>query len=77
MVKLIQSKDLDKIEDVSLNEIKSMIETFSIKKEKFINNNYSLNLGVSFNKKKFLIILIQKIFFQLKLLRKNFYLSQL
>ena len=29
-----------------------MIETFSIKEEKFINKTYNLNLGVSFNKKK-------------------------
>ena len=35
-----------------MNEIKSMIETFSIKEEKFINKTYNLNLGVSFNKKK-------------------------
>ncbi len=52
MGKLILSKDSDKIKDINLNEIKSMIETFSIKEEKFINKNYSLNLGVSFNKKK-------------------------
>ena len=49
--KLVQSKDLSKINDIKLNEIKSMIETFSIKEEKFINNTYNLNLGVSFNKK--------------------------
>ena len=49
--KLVQSKDLNKIEDIKLNEIKSMIETFSIKEEKFINKTYNLNLGVSFNKK--------------------------
>ncbi len=52
MSKLIQSKNLDKTENISLKEIKSMIETFSIKEEKFINNTYNLNLGVSFNKKK-------------------------
>ena len=49
--KLVQSKDLSKINDIKLNEIKSMIETFSIKEEKFINNTYNLNLGVSFNKR--------------------------
>ena len=52
MSKLIQSKNLDKTTNISLNEIKSMIETFSIKEEKFINKTYNLNLGVSFNKKK-------------------------
>ena len=49
--KLVQSKDLIKTSDANLNEIKSMIETFSIKEEKFIKKTYSLNLGVSFNKK--------------------------
>ena len=72
MVKLIQSKDLDKIEDVSLNEIKSMIETFSIKKEKFINNNYSLNLGVSFNKKKIFNYLDTKNIFPAQIIEKKF-----
>ena len=52
MEKLVQSKDLYKLKDTKLNEIKSMVETFSIKEEKFINENYSLILGVSFNKKK-------------------------
>ncbi len=49
--KLVQSKDLIKTSDANLNEIKSMVETFSIKEEKFIKKTYSLNLGVSFNKK--------------------------
>ena len=31
MTKLIQTKDLNKTKDISLNEIKSMIDTFSIK----------------------------------------------
>jgi hypothetical protein len=52
MGKLVQSKDLEKTKNISLNEIKSMIETFSIKEEKFIKKTYNLNLGVSFNKKK-------------------------
>ena len=56
MVKLIQSKNLNRIKDIKLKEIKSMVETFSIKEEKFIRNKYSLKLGVSFNKKKYLII---------------------
>ena len=53
MSKLVQSKNLTNIENVKLNEIKSMIETFTIKEEKFVNKTYNLKLGVSFNKKKF------------------------
>ena len=33
-----------------------MVEKFSIKEEKFIDEIYYVNLGVSFNKKKFLVI---------------------
>ena len=63
MSKLIQSKDLIKIKSTNLNKIKSMIETFTIKEEKFVDKTYSLNLGVSFNKKKILNYLnIKKIF---------------
>ena len=46
MSKLVQSKNLTKIEDTELNEIKSMVETFKITEEKYINKTYSLNLGV-------------------------------
>ena len=52
MFSLIKSSDFKKIDSIKLNEIKSMIETFSIKEEKFIDQKYHLNLGVSFNKKK-------------------------
>ena len=50
--RLTKSADHKKIESMRLNEIKSMIETFSIQEEKFVNQEYFLTLGVSFNKKK-------------------------
>ena len=49
---IVQSADKEKMKDIKLNEIKGMIESFSIKEEKFINEIYYVNLGVSFNKKK-------------------------
>ena len=49
---IVNSSDQKKINKISLNDIKGMIETFSIKEEKFINEIYFVNLGVSFNKKK-------------------------
>ena len=53
LIKLIlNSSDQKKIEETKLNEIKGMIETFSIKEEKFINEVYNVNLGVSFNRNK-------------------------
>ena len=76
MAKLVQSKNLIKIKDIKLNEIKSMIETFTIKEEKFIKNSYNLNLGVSFDKNKVLDYLEKKIFFQQRLKKKIFYSFQ-
>ena len=49
---LIKSSDYSKIEDIKLNQIKSMIESFSIQEEKFVNQVYYVNLGVTFNKRK-------------------------
>ena len=64
---LTKSVDYEKFETMKLNKIKSMIETFSIQEEKFINQEYFLTLGVSFNKKK--------IFNYLE--KKNIYPSQI
>ena len=50
---IVNSSDLKKIKQTKLNEIKGMIDTFSIKQEKFIDEIYYVNLGVSFNKKSF------------------------
>jgi hypothetical protein len=52
MTSLLKSSDLQKINQTKLNEIKGMIESFSIKEERFIDQTYYVNLGVSFNKKK-------------------------
>ena len=49
---IVNSSDLNKINQIKLNEIKGMIDTFSIKQEKFIDEIYFVNLGVTFNKKK-------------------------
>ncbi len=49
---ILNSTDQKKINKIKLNEIKGMIETFTIKEEKFIDELYYVNLGVSFNKKK-------------------------
>ena len=72
MSKLIQSKYIDKTNNISLNQIKSMIETFSIKEEKFINKTYNLNLGVSFNKKKIFKYLESKNIFPAQIMIEKF-----
>ena len=49
---IVDSNDRKKINNIKLNELKGMIESFSIQEEKFINEIYYVKLGVSFNKKK-------------------------
>ena len=57
---ILKSSDLRKIDEVSLNEIKSMIETFSIKEEKFINQVYYVKLDVTFDKRQIFDLLEKK-----------------
>ncbi|MDC3083745.1 hypothetical protein OA325_00275 [Candidatus Pelagibacter sp.] len=57
---------------IKLSQIKGMIESFSIKEEKFINEIYYVNLGVSFNKKKILNFLEKKNIFPSTPIKKNF-----
>ena len=52
ILSVAQTKNQKKLKKTSLRIIKGMIETFSIKEEKFINEIYYLSLNVSFNKKK-------------------------
>ena len=74
LIKLIvDSSNQKKITNIKLNEIKGMIDTFSIKQEKFVNETYHVNLGVSFNKKKIFNYLEKKnIFPSIPIEKKNF-----
>ena len=69
---ILNSSDQKKINQIKSNEIKGMIESFSIKEEKFINEIYYVNLGVSFNKKKIFEYLEKKNIFPSIPLKKNF-----
>ena len=69
---LIKSQDFKKIDNLRLNEIKGMIETFSIKEEKFIDKKYYVNLGVSFNKKKIFRYLEKKNIFPSQIVKEQF-----
>lgn len=60
MTKIIMSTDQKKVKDIPLSEIKGMIDMFSIKEEKFIKNNYYVNLDVSFNKNEIFSFLEEK-----------------
>ena len=54
ILSILQTQDQKKLIKPPLGLIKSMIETFSIQEEKFIDEVYYLSLNVSFNKKKIL-----------------------
>ncbi len=69
---LTKSSDYNKIRSIQLNEIKSMIETFSIQEEKFIDQMYYVNLGVSFNKKKIFSYLEKKNIFPSQIIKEKF-----
>jgi hypothetical protein len=69
---ITKSSDQKKLNSIKLNEIKSMIETFTIKEEKFVNEMYYVNLGVSFNKKKVFSYLESKNIFPSIPKRKKF-----
>ena len=69
---LVKSSDLKKINNTQLKEIKSMIESFSIKEEKFINKEYYLNIGVIFNKKKVFSYLEKNNIFPTQIIEKTF-----
>lgn len=69
---ILNSTDQKRVGQIKLNEIKGMIESFSIKEEKFINETYFVNLGVSFNKKKIFNYLEKKNIFPSTPIRKKF-----
>ena len=54
------SGDRNKIKNITLKELKGMIDSFTISDEKFINNEYFANLETRFNKKKILSFLEKK-----------------
>ena len=52
MLKILNTKDFEKVELTRLNVIKDMIISFEIIDEKFVNENYSASINVLFDKKK-------------------------
>ena len=68
---IVQTKNQIKLKKTPLRIIKGMIETFSIKEEKFIDEIYYLKLNVTFNKKKIFNFLESKNIFPSLPLKKN------
>ena len=60
MLKIVNSTSQNKISNTSANTIKSLIDSFNIYDEKFIENKYTAKADVSFNKKNTLMFLEKK-----------------
>ena len=58
--KILEKKDRFQLSDISIQEIKSLIESFSIIDEQFVNNNYIGQFEVQFNRKKILNLIERK-----------------
>ena len=72
IMSIVQSKDQPKLKNISVNQIKGMIETFSIKEERFIEEIYYLTLNVSFNKRNIFDFLESKNIYPSLPIKKNF-----
>ena len=70
---IVNSSDQKKIKLTRLNEIKGMIDTFSIKQEKFIDEIYYVNLDVTFSKNKVFNFLERKNIFPSVPVKKNIF----
>ena len=57
---ILERKDLDKIKNTPINDVKKLIENFSILDEKFINQKYKSIMEVEFNRKKLIKFLDTK-----------------
>ena len=73
ILSIAQTKDQKNLQNISLNIIKGMIETFSIKEETFIDEVYYLTLNVSFNKKKIFNLLESKNIFPSLMVKKSIF----
>tara|TARA_Y100000590_G_scaffold456266_1_gene606521 strand:- start:593 stop:1669 length:1077 start_codon:yes stop_codon:yes gene_type:complete len=60
ILKITSENDGKKLKNIKLNTIKSLVDSFSIVDEKFIDNNYLVNFEVDFNKKSLLKYLERK-----------------
>ena len=67
---IVLSDQAKKLKNTKIFEIKNLIDSFNIKNEKFIQNSYSANFEVNFNKQNTLLFFEKKIYFHLYLEKK-------
>ena len=61
-----------KISSFNAHEIKNLIDSFNIRDEKFINNNYNANFEINFNKQNSFLFIEKKHFSTLLPNKKRF-----
>ena len=54
------SGDKEKIKDINLDDVKNLIDSFTMSDERFINETYIVNFDVNFNKKNTLLFFKEK-----------------
>ena len=57
---ILEGKDLNKVNDTPIEDIKKLVENFSILDEKFIKQKYKGMMEVEFNRKKLITFLNSK-----------------
>ena len=72
--KTITTKNIKLVDNIKIEEIKKLIDSFEIIDENFVNKNYSALFNVSFEKKKFLNYLIKKNIFSSIPIKKKIFL---
>ena len=68
---IVQSKDQKKLKKTSIKEVKSLVDTFSIVQENFIDEIYNLTLNVEFNKRSVFELLEKKNVFPSSIIEKD------
>ena len=71
ILQITTSGDKNKIKNISLVDIKNLIESFTMSSERFINETYIVNFDVNFNKKKTLLFFRKKNIFPSIPIKKN------
>ena len=65
-----------KISNYKVDEIKNLIDSFNIKDEKFVNNNYNATFEINFNKQNtFLFIEKKNIYPSIPNRKKNYFIA--
>ena len=69
---IVLSDQEKKLKNTKISEIKNLIDSFNIKNEKFIQNSYSANFEVNFNKQNTLLFFEKKKYISIYTKKKKY-----